>query len=91
MRKEGASVTAKDIGNYMDARVSKIKRISGGVVFVNSIPKNPVSGPLQRVIQSNGARGLTRTEFQSGKILRKVLREQASAELADSRTTVARL
>ena len=39
-------------------KVSPTKRITGGVIFVDEIPKNP-----------------------SGKILRKVLREQALVEL----------
>jgi 4-coumarate--CoA ligase len=42
----------------MDGKVSATKRITGGVVFRDVIPKNP-----------------------SGKILRKVLREQAVVEL----------
>lgn len=42
----------------MDGKVSAIKRITGGVRFVDVIPKNP-----------------------SGKILRKILRDQAKAEM----------
>jgi 4-coumarate--CoA ligase len=43
--KSPSSVTAKDIMDYMDVKVSKIKRLSGGIVFTNSIPKNPVCVP----------------------------------------------
>ncbi|KAL5339908.1 hypothetical protein BJX70DRAFT_142755 [Aspergillus crustosus] len=56
--KQGKSSSAESITNFMDGKVSRIKRITGGVVFVDSIPKNP-----------------------SGKILRKLLREQAKQEM----------
>ncbi|KAJ5682478.1 hypothetical protein N7462_005643 [Penicillium macrosclerotiorum] len=56
--KQGQSTTADEIVRFMDGKVSATKRITGGVVFLDAIPKNP-----------------------SGKILRKVLREQAAAEL----------
>jgi 4-coumarate--CoA ligase len=55
--KPGHNATAEDIVAFMDGKVSAIKRITGGVVFVDAIPKN-----------------------QSGKILRKVLRERAKEE-----------
>lgn len=58
MLKPGQKVGAADIVEYMDKRVARIKRITGGVVFLNAIPKNP-----------------------SGKILRKVLRENARKEI----------
>lgn len=47
----------------MDGKVAAVKRITGGVVFLEAIPKNP-----------------------SGKILRKVLREQAQVELKQGAT-----
>ena len=40
-RKEG-SVTEKEIEQYVNSKVSKVKRLTGGVVFAESIPKNPV-------------------------------------------------
>lgn len=56
--KQGHTATADDIVRFMDGKVSAIKRITGGVRFVDVIPKNP-----------------------SGKILRKILRDQAKAEM----------
>ncbi|KAL3482702.1 putative AMP-binding enzyme [Aspergillus germanicus] len=56
--KPGKSATEGDILAFMKERVAPVKQITGGVVFVDVIPKNP-----------------------SGKILRKVLREQAVAEV----------
>ncbi|KAL4895899.1 hypothetical protein BDV59DRAFT_199873 [Aspergillus ambiguus] len=55
--KPGQSATVDDIVGFVSGKVSPIKRITGGVVFLEAIPKNP-----------------------SGKILRKVLREQAKEE-----------
>jgi hypothetical protein len=43
-KSEGA-VTARDILEYMEGKVSRIKRLSGGIVFTDAIPKNPVRCP----------------------------------------------
>jgi hypothetical protein len=40
-RKE-SSVTAIEIEHFVNSKVSKVKRLTGGVVFTDSIPKNPV-------------------------------------------------
>ncbi|KAL4999116.1 hypothetical protein BDV10DRAFT_200777 [Aspergillus recurvatus] len=45
--KPGKTAAAKDIMAFMEGKVSRIKRITGGVVFVDSIPKNP-SGKILR-------------------------------------------
>ncbi|KAJ5901954.1 hypothetical protein N7495_002482 [Penicillium taxi] len=56
--KPGQSATADEIVHFINNKVSSTKRITGGVIFIDTIPKNP-----------------------SGKILRKVLRDQARVEL----------
>ncbi|OJD16528.1 hypothetical protein AJ78_03305 [Emergomyces pasteurianus Ep9510] len=56
--KQGQTATAEDITNFVKQRVSPTKRITGGVVFTETIPKNP-----------------------SGKILRRLLRDQARKEI----------
>jgi len=43
VRKPGSEVSAEDILKFMAVKTSKIKRITGGIVFCNLIPKNPVS------------------------------------------------
>ncbi|KAJ5771322.1 uncharacterized protein N7511_003373 [Penicillium nucicola] len=43
----GQSATANDITQFMDGKVSAFKRITGGVVFLDEIPKNP-SGKILR-------------------------------------------
>jgi len=65
---QGATMIAKEIQDWMAERVSHFKRLTGGVQFVEAIPKNP-----------------------SGKILRKVLRDQAKAEGGDSEPRKAKL
>jgi 4-coumarate--CoA ligase len=35
--------TAEDINAFMATRISKSKRLTGGVCFTDAIPKNPVS------------------------------------------------
>ena len=36
-------VEAQDIQEFMNSKVARHKRLAGGVAFVESIPKNPVS------------------------------------------------
>ncbi|KAJ5490865.1 hypothetical protein N7539_002432 [Penicillium diatomitis] len=62
--KPGHSATAEDIVKFMEGKVSATKRITGGVVFCEAIPKNP-----------------------SGKILRKMLRDQAAEEVKRANAT----
>ncbi|KAK5673902.1 hypothetical protein LTS12_029666 [Elasticomyces elasticus] len=47
VQKPGASVTSEDIVQFMDKRVARHKRLVGGVVFIDMIPKNP-SGKIMR-------------------------------------------
>ena len=64
VRKPGSDVDLADIKNHMSNYLARYKSLDGGVVFVDSIPKNP-----------------------AGKILRKVLKDQANAELQSARST----
>jgi 4-coumarate--CoA ligase len=41
--KEGRKITPKVIKKWIDTRVARHKRLEGGVVLVDSVPKNPVS------------------------------------------------
>lgn len=40
--KEGQSISVEDVHKFMESRVARHKRLVGGVVFVEAIPKNPV-------------------------------------------------
>ena len=55
-----AIASPKEIADWLSTRVARHKRLAGGVVNVDEIPKNP-----------------------SGKILRKVMRDRAKAEVGD--------
>jgi 4-coumarate--CoA ligase len=43
VRRADQKVEAQDIQRFMNSKVAKHKRLAGGVVFVEAIPKNPVS------------------------------------------------
>lgn len=58
VRRNGAKVTEHEIQKYIADQLIYYKRLEGGVVFVDAIPKNA-----------------------SGKILKRMLREQAEREL----------
>ncbi|KAF4236380.1 hypothetical protein CNMCM6457_002362 [Aspergillus fumigatiaffinis] len=46
----GKAASPEEIANFLNSRVSRIKRVTGGVVFVDSIPKNPSGKILRKVI-----------------------------------------
>jgi acyl-CoA synthetase (AMP-forming)/AMP-acid ligase II len=43
VRREGTNPSGKEIAAWVESRVAGYKRLTGGVVFVDMIPKNPVS------------------------------------------------
>ncbi|KAF2102712.1 putative 4-coumarate-CoA ligase [Rhizodiscina lignyota] len=60
---QGKKATEKEIQEWLATKVTRHKHLTGGVRFVDAIPKNP-----------------------SGKILRKILREQAKAEISSQKS-----
>lgn len=46
--RSGKFATANEIAHFLDNKVSAFKRITGGVVFLEAIPKNP-SGKILRM------------------------------------------
>ncbi|KAK3066253.1 hypothetical protein LTR53_017480, partial [Teratosphaeriaceae sp. CCFEE 6253] len=68
LQAHAASTPPKAIAGWLAERVAPHKRLAGGVVVTESIPKNP-----------------------SGKILRKLLRERAKAEVGDAARRESRL
>lgn len=58
-RTKDGKPTEQEVQEYMREKLAYYKKLEGGVVFVDSIPKNA-----------------------SGKILKRVLREQAKEEMA---------
>lgn len=53
---EGQKASDKDIADWVAGRVSRHKRLQGGVAFVTEIPKNP-SGKILRKILRDRAKG----------------------------------
>ncbi|GFF53249.1 hypothetical protein IFM58399_09523 [Aspergillus lentulus] len=47
----GKEAAPEEIANFLNSRVSRIKRVTGGVVFVDSIPKNPSGKILRKVLR----------------------------------------
>ena len=81
VRKEKSSVTEEEVARWMADKVARYKQLRGGVKFIDAIPKNPVS--LSCYVIGGGKKansGVT----QSGKILRKILRDQAQKEVGDA-------
>ncbi|XP_060525163.1 uncharacterized protein LOC132701328 [Cylas formicarius] len=51
VKKEGEEVSEKELRDYVADLVSPQKRLSGGVVFVSAIPKNPSGKILRRQLR----------------------------------------
>jgi 4-coumarate--CoA ligase len=58
VRQPGAKITEEDIRRRISTTLASYKALTGGVIFIDEIPKSP-----------------------SGKILKRVLREQAEGEM----------
>lgn len=86
----------RDVAAWMEGKVVRYKHLRGGVKFVESIPKNPVSpccfsfsvafrekkvADQERLVSS----------IQSGKILRRQLRDQATKEVGDRKPKASKL
>ncbi|CAB3245736.1 unnamed protein product [Arctia plantaginis] len=51
VKKPGSNVTAKELLDFTDARLSSSSRLHGGVIFVDEIPKNPSGKILRRALK----------------------------------------
>ncbi|OGM50525.1 hypothetical protein ABOM_000962 [Aspergillus bombycis] len=56
VKKPGARVSPNEILRFVEERVSKVKRITGGVVFIDAIPKNPTGKILRRVLRERSVK-----------------------------------
>jgi len=52
VKKEGVSVTKEDIVEFMQTKVAAHKRLNGGVVFIDSIPKTTTGKLLRRELKA---------------------------------------
>lgn len=55
--KNDPHAAANSLSQYVSDRVSNYKRLKGGIVFVNQLPKNPTGKVLRRVLRSNAENG----------------------------------
>lgn len=51
VKKTGKQVTEREIEKFVEDNVSNPKRLRGGVIFVNEIPRNPTGKILRRVLR----------------------------------------
>ncbi|KAB8261485.1 hypothetical protein BDV32DRAFT_37419 [Aspergillus pseudonomiae] len=56
--KPGQAASAKDIVQFIDGKVSPIKRITGGVVCVDAIPRNPSGKILRKTLREQAQKEL---------------------------------
>lgn len=52
VKKNGVSVTKEDIAEFVDAKVAPHKRLKGGVMFIDAIPKTNTGKLLRRELKS---------------------------------------
>jgi len=50
VKREGVEVSEEDVLAYVEERVAPHKKLRGGVVFIDAIPKNPSGKILRRVV-----------------------------------------
>ncbi|XP_050295237.1 luciferin 4-monooxygenase-like [Anthonomus grandis grandis] len=63
VKKEDADITAEQLKKYVADMVSPQKRLSGGVVFVDSIPKNPSGKILRRQLREYLKKYITKAKL----------------------------
>jgi len=80
----GQDVTPEAVAKWVEARVSRHKRLTGGVKFIDAVLKNPVGFSFWMTYH-------VLTWFQSGKILRRFYRDIAKEEVGDSEGKASRL
>lgn len=52
VKKEGVNVSKEDVAQFLDSKVAPHKRLKGGVVFIDSIPKTSTGKLLRRELKS---------------------------------------
>ncbi len=51
VRKPDADISEKEIVDYIADKVAKYKRLDGGVIFLDEIPKNPSGKIMRRILK----------------------------------------
>lgn len=66
--KEGKSAKGDEIVKFMDQKVSRTKRIVGGVRFLNVIPKNPSGKILRKFLREAAKVEIGNLEARASKL-----------------------
>lgn len=56
VKNPGSDVTTEDIMKYMTKSVAKYKQLTGGIVWVDAIPKNPSGKILRKLLRERAAK-----------------------------------
>ncbi|KAF3941264.1 S-dihydroxybenzoyltransferase [Dactylella cylindrospora] len=68
VRKPGSKVTTEDVLKYMSKAVAKYKQITGGVVWVDMVPKNPSGKILRKILRERAAKEVVDTGDHRAKL-----------------------
>ncbi|KAK4506928.1 hypothetical protein PRZ48_000661 [Zasmidium cellare] len=66
--KENSKATPKEIASWLAERVSRHKRLDGGVIPVNEIPKNPSGKILRKTLRDRAAKEVGDSAKQQSKL-----------------------
>ncbi|CAH0559648.1 unnamed protein product [Brassicogethes aeneus] len=56
VKKSGKNITEREIEKFVEDNVSHTKRLRGGVIFLDEIPRNPTGKILRRVLRDRGVK-----------------------------------
>ncbi|KAK6509514.1 hypothetical protein TWF481_004254 [Arthrobotrys musiformis] len=68
VRNAGSKVTSEDIKKYMSKVCSSYKQLTGGIVWVDEIPKNPSGKILRKVLRERAAKEVKDTGDHRAKL-----------------------
>ncbi|EPS43024.1 hypothetical protein H072_2980 [Dactylellina haptotyla CBS 200.50] len=68
VRNPGSKVTTEDIQKYMSKAVAKYKQLTGGVIWVDMIPKNPSGKILRKLLRERAAKEIKDTGDHRAKL-----------------------
>ncbi|KAF3176341.1 hypothetical protein TWF751_003394 [Orbilia oligospora] len=68
VRNAGSKVTSEDIKKYMSKVVSSYKQLTGGIVWVDEIPKNPSGKILRKLLRERAAKEVIDTGDHKAKL-----------------------
>ena len=52
VKRSNSTLTEVDVHSFLNSRISPFKRLTGGISFVDSIPKSPTGKVLRRILRT---------------------------------------